>query len=192
MRDVFSVESALNDLGRVLADRGLAYELVTVGGSSLMLLGLLRRPTRDLDVVALVEGGEYVKARELPIPLQDAVREVGGVLGIGPKWLNVGPADLLDFGLPPGFASRTQLRRYGPLTLHVAGRQDQVALKLYAAADQGPSSKHFQDLQSLAPTQRELVQAARWAITHDPSAAFRSELAATLTALGLTDADSFL
>jgi hypothetical protein len=192
VRDQFSVESALNDLGRVLADRGLAHELVTVGGSSLMLLGLLQRPTRDLDVVALVEDGQYVKARELPILLQQAVRDVGAVLGIGPAWLNVGPADLLDFGLPPGFASRTELRRYGPLTLHVAGREDQVALKLYAATDQGSTSKHFQDLESLAPTQQELVQGARWALTHDPSAAFRGELVATLTALGLADADSLL
>jgi len=42
MLDPGSLEAALDALGRVLAARGLAYELVTVGGSSLMLLGLLR------------------------------------------------------------------------------------------------------------------------------------------------------
>ena len=35
----------------------------------------------------------------------------------------------------------------------------------------------------------ELVAAARWAVTHDPSAPFRSELTAALAALGMGDAD---
>jgi hypothetical protein len=40
-----------------LQERGFSCELVAAGGSALLLLGLLERPTRDLDVVALVEGG---------------------------------------------------------------------------------------------------------------------------------------
>ncbi len=109
-----------------------------------MLLGLLERPTRDLDIVALVESGQYVKAKPLPRQLKEAVQDVGEALGIGAAWLNEGPSDLLDFGLPEGFAERTETRRYGPLTLRIAGRQDQVCFKLYAAADQ-VRSKHFQD-----------------------------------------------
>ncbi len=192
MFDQFSLEAALVNLGRVLQDRGLAYDIVTIGGSSLMLLGLLQRPTRDLDVVAIVEGDHYVKVRELPSPLQQAVSEIGQALDIGPSWLNLGPADLLDFGLPEGFAARTEVRRYGPLTLRVAGRDDQIALKLYASTDQGRQSKHFQDLQRLEPTQEELVWAARWTTTHDPSEGFRGELVAILAALGVRNASSIL
>jgi nucleotidyltransferase AbiEii toxin of type IV toxin-antitoxin system len=192
MLDAYSLEVALGELSRVLASRRLAYELVTVGGSSLLLLGLVQRPTRDLDVVALVEAGKYVRARELPTPLREAVRQVGETLGIGPNWINVGPQSLLDFGLPEGFAERAEIRRYGPLVLHVASRQDQLALKLYAAADQGPQSKHVQDLMALAPTADELTRAARWAITHDPSQPFRSELVAALRLLGVPDADSLV
>jgi hypothetical protein len=77
MLDQFSLDAALHNLGRVLDDRGLAYDLVTVGGSSLMLLGLIQRPTRDLDVVAFVEGERYVKVGELPAPLQRAVSQHG-------------------------------------------------------------------------------------------------------------------
>jgi hypothetical protein len=190
--DSIGLEAALTALGKVLASRGLAYDLVTVGGSSLMLLGLLQRPTRDLDVVALVESGRYIKAEKLPRPLEEAVGQVGDVLGIGSTWINAGPRDLLDFGLPEGFATRTEVRRYGPLTLHVASREDQVALKLYAATDQGPQSKHFQDLRALAPKPGELVRGARWAITHDPSQPFRSELVAVLAAFGVSDADQLL
>jgi len=137
----------------------------------------------------MVESGQYVKLRELPQPLLEAARDVGDALGIGPRWLNVGPSDLLDFGLPEGFAERTAVRRYGSLTLRLASRQDQLALKLYAAVDQGPQSKHLQDLRALEPKHEELVAAARWAVTHDPSAPFRSELTAALAALGMGDAD---
>ena len=192
MLDPSNLEAALVTLGRLLADRGLRYELVAVGGSGLLILGLTARPTRDLDIVALVEEGRYVKARELPAQLLEAVRDAGRIFGLGPSWINAGPADLLDFGLPEGFADRTETRRYGPLVLHVASRIDQVALKVYAAADAGPRSKHFQDLQSLSASEDELLRGGRWAITHDPSDGFRSQLVGCLVALGVHDADSRL
>ena len=51
------LDEALQTLGEVLEARGIACELVAIGGSSLMLLGLISRPTRDLDAPALVEHG---------------------------------------------------------------------------------------------------------------------------------------
>jgi hypothetical protein len=120
------------------------------------------------------------------------IREIGEVLNIGPTWLNIGPADLMDFGLPEGFGERTELRQYGSLTLRVASRGDQIALKLYASADQGQQSKHFQDLQKLEPTQEELIRAARWTTTHDPSEGFRGELVVILDALGVSNASSLI
>jgi hypothetical protein len=69
---------------------------------------------------------------------------------------------------------------------------DQVALKLYAAADQGPHSKHFEDLRKLTPTRDELVAGARWAVTHDPSEGFRSQLVGALAALGVADAKTLI
>ena len=107
-------------------------------------------------------------------------------------WINVGPAALLDFGLPDGFAKRTVERRYGGLVLQLAGRRDQVFLKVYAAVDQGPSSKHFQDLVALSARREELLDAAEWTMTHDPSPGFRSELLKALAGLGVEDADRYL
>ncbi|HCG02086.1 MAG TPA: hypothetical protein DEV93_16275 [Chloroflexi bacterium] len=192
MLDPSRLEVALKTLGRLLSDSGLSYELVAIGGSGLLLLGLTVRPTRDLDIVALVEKGLYVRLQELPKPLLEAVHAVGQIEGLAPNWINAGPADLLEFGLPEGFARRTQKKQYGPLTLHVASREDQVALKVYAAADAGPRSKHFQDLQSLSASEEELLQASRWAITHDPSEGFRSQLVGCLAALGVHDAGTRL
>ncbi len=186
------LEESLAVLGESLADRGVTFEIVAVGGGSLLLLGLISRPTADLDVVAFIEAGRYVKPAILPADLADAARATARVMGIREDWINAGPAALLDLGLPAGFANRTVARRYGGLVVHLAGRRDQVFLKLYAAVDQGPSSKHFQDLVALSPSREELLDAARWARTHDPSPGFRSELLKALAGLGVEDADRHL
>jgi hypothetical protein len=67
-----------------------------------------------------------------------------------------------------------------------------AALGLYAAADQGPRSRHLQDLEELVPDQDELLVAARWSRTHDPSPGYRSALVETLRYLGVEDADGRL
>jgi hypothetical protein len=100
MLDPSRLEAALTTLGRLLSDRGLSYELVAVGGSGLLMLGLTVRPTRDLDIVALVEHGLYVGVQELPTPLLEAVGVAGQIEGLAPNWINAGPADLLEFGFP--------------------------------------------------------------------------------------------
>ncbi|MFN8635489.1 MAG: hypothetical protein U0893_16710, partial [Chloroflexota bacterium] len=99
------------------------------------------------------------------------------------------PADLLTFGLPEGFQERVERRTYGSLTLHIASRLDQIHLKLYAAVDQGPRSKHVADLRLMSPTTDELVAAARWTRQHDPSEPFREELMKALQDFGVTDAE---
>ena len=45
MLDSTALSRALSLLGDVLQERGLSYELVAAGGSALLLLGLLERPT---------------------------------------------------------------------------------------------------------------------------------------------------
>lgn len=46
------LEEALHALGQVLLARGEAYDVVVIGGGALLLLGLVARPTKDLDAVA--------------------------------------------------------------------------------------------------------------------------------------------
>lgn len=180
-----SLEDALETLGALLEARGVAYSIVVVGGGSLMLLGLLQRPTKDLDVVAIAGEAGYQKAESLPGPLVDAVRDTARTLGLGEDWINAGPAALLDFGLPPGFEERLEARRFGALELRLVGRRDQIALKLYAAVDQGPLSKHAADLRQLDPTAAELMDAARWAREHDPSPGFLQVLEQALRDFGI-------
>ena len=181
--EITTLERALEVLGQLSKDRGCHYEIVAIGGGSLLLLGQLARPTKDLDLVALIDDQEFISANPLPIKLIQAAEEVGKALELGKDWLNAEPSSLLEMGLPHAFKTRMHTRHYKGLTLHLAGRFDQICFKLYAAVDQGPHSKHFADLKSLVPTHEELLIAKQWCITHDVSEAFASDLDATIIAL---------
>jgi hypothetical protein len=74
--------------------------------------------------------------------------------------------------------------------VQVAGRLDQICFKLYAAVDQGLESKHATDLRMLGPAPEELMNAARWTRTHDPSDGYREMLLKTLIALGVEADDA--
>ena len=174
--DLSSLESALEVLGQLLADRRLYYEVVAIGGGGLLLLGLIDRTTKDLDVVALAKGRELFSADPLPEDLIRAADEVGRALELGENWLNAGPASLLKMGLPQGFIERLHIRKYKGLTVYLADRFDQICFKLYASVDQGPESKHFADLIALLPTPEELFQAKNWCLTQDVSADFEKEI----------------
>lgn len=100
-----------------------------------------------------------------------------------------GPTDLLDFGLPEGFLGRLERRDYGrALTVHFASRYDQIHFKLYALVDRGPG-KHEEGLKALDPSEAELLAAARWSRTHDPSEGYAGILRMALEHLGVSDAD---
>ncbi len=183
------LENALRALGEVLEHRGSRFVVAVIGGTGLLLLGVVQRTTTDVDVVACIEGTTLKTANPLPPQLDEAARDVARALKLGPKWLNPGPTALLDFGLPDGFLARCKVFDFGGLVAHVAGRYDQIHFKLYAAADQGPRSKHMSDLRALAPTHDELFTAARWCRTHDSSPGFLISLRGALSALGVEDFD---
>ena len=111
---------ALDALGALLADRGLVHELVAFGGGSLLLLRLIDRPTKDLDLVAVVIDGAYVSADPLPSTLVEAAQDVARLFGLPADWLNNGSTPQLKAGLPPGFEQRVHSRRLGGLVLHLA------------------------------------------------------------------------
>lgn len=186
------LDDALATLGALLEERGEAIGVLIVGGGSLLLLGVVERPTADVDVVGFSSAAGYARADVLPDFLATAVREVGDALGLGDSWFNTGPADLTEFGLPPGLEGRATVRTYGGLEVHLPAREDLVCFKLYAAVDQGERSKHFADLRSLSPTPRQLLNATKWARTHDPSPAFLGELRRILSLLGVEVPDGDL
>ncbi len=172
MFELESLRLALTSLGVLLRDRGFTFEIVVVGGGGLLLLGVIKRPTKDVDALALVERGEYVTAKPLPAPLTRAIEDTAAVLGLDPTWLNPGPTDQLHFGLPDGFHDRTTRHEFDGLTIHLASRFDQVCLKVYAAADDAPRGKHARDLLDLDPSDADLEAAAHWVKKQDAGAEF--------------------
>jgi hypothetical protein len=184
-----ALETALDLLGRLLAEQGIEYEIVVIGGSALLLLGLIQRPTKDLDVLALVRDDHYTIAKPFPADLDEAVRDVALTLGLASDWLN-GEATLqLETGLPAGFEERVETRHYETLTVHVASRFDLIHFKLFAAVDNWPlQGKHADDLRRLRPTAEELRAAAGWVRPQDIGEGFQQLVAAALSAFGVSDA----
>ena len=188
--DFTTLENALMMLGQRLLRSKQPYEVVAIGGASLVLLGYIDRTTKDLGLVAMMEAGRLVSAKPLPAALLKEIAAVGTALELGEYWVNGGPTSLLEAGLPEGFEERLVMRKYDGLTIHFAGRLDQICFKLYAAVDQGPTSKHFADLKRLEPTHKELLTAKNWSLTQDVSLEFSVTLAEALSALGVKHGNS--
>lgn len=168
---------ALHILGQLLADRGLSSEIVVIGGGALLLRNWIDRPTNDLDALAVVEAGTYRTASPFPPALLAAIADTADLTGLDPHWFNPGPTAQLTARagepLPPGFRGRTSPLVFGGLTLHLAGRFDQICFKLHAATDRGPESKHVADLIALVPTDDELRRAAVWVKSQDIGVEFQ-------------------
>ncbi len=187
------LETALRALGELLETRALHYEVVLIGGGNLILRGLITRPTtKDLDLLGEWTVDGIKPMRPMPEPLRSAVSDVARTYGLASTWVNLGPESLLDFGLPDGFVGRLERHDYGGLVAWLADRFDMICFKLYAAVDQGPRSRHVQDLRELHPDRDELLAGARWTVTHDPSPGYRSLLIDTLGQLGVEDGDASL
>jgi len=158
--------------------------LVICGGSALLATGLVHRTTRDVDVVAAVEGNMELKDPEPFSPdLNKAVQKTALSLGLPEDWLNCGPCDLFRMGLPKGFAERLEKKVIGKcLTVYFISRLDQIHFKLYASVDRG--GYHIDDLLTLNPEPDELIAAAKWSMTHDVSEGYALMLKELLIKLG--------
>jgi hypothetical protein len=174
-------------LGVLLGQRTTDHvSLVVCGGSALIALGLIPRTTKDVDVVAILEGERLVSASKMPSALVESARLVALELNLPAEWLNPGPASILNeslpnHGFPSGFQDRLTRLDFGPaLSVYLSSRHDLIHFKLYAAADQGGPSRHFTDLVDLKPTDDELLAAVAWARRHDPSSAFLDTLRSML------------
>ena len=184
--DKKTLEEALGLLAELIEDQE-AQHYVVCGGSSLLALGLIRRTTtKDVDVLASLEDGKLVTARPLPEWLFKAVRQASKDFGLMENWFNTGPSDdsFFKFGFPEGLIERLTTRDYGSkLRISYISRYDQIFFKLYATADSGPG-RHYQDLQDLGPSAAELLAAARWTRSQDPSEGFLFVLGELLKSMG--------
>ncbi len=193
MLNTSKLEMAFDYIGADLASKEAHVEVLVVGGGSLLLLGIIARPTQDVDVVAIRGESGFVRIEAFPKVLSDSISRVQRLLELEDGWMNIAARSVMDQGLPSGFEERLSVREYDGLVVHLLGRLDLIYLKLHAAVDRGdPKGKHAQDLEKLEPTIEELQFASKWAMTHDPSQGFRSILCCVLQSWGVNDADDWL
>lgn len=185
-------EAALSILGgRLRLKDAPTSRLVVCGGSALIAMGLVSRTTDDVDVVALVDAHQQlISPAPFPEYLEESIIEVAILMNLPEHWLNYGPSSdsggLFQIGLPEGLLARAHRKDYGShLIAYFIDRIDQIHFKVFAAADR--MGVHVDDLVSLDPSPREMENAARWCMTHDPSEEFRMILVSMYEQLGYGD-----
>lgn len=142
-----------------LAQRRLTLDAVVVGGAALGLLGVIKRETRDCDILhpALPDA-----IRRAAVEFAVQARQRGE--GLGDDWLNNGPSSLADV-LPPGWIDRVEVIFSGAaLTLRCLGRSELLMSKVFALCDRGLD---LQDCIALAPTPGELDEITWWLENQD-------------------------
>ena len=170
MIDPTATHPLLRELNDALAIEGAEpVDWIVCGGTALGILGLVQRPTRDVDVISGWSSAtlQIVQIDCFPPAVERAIVRVAdahselkspGITNAKP-WVNLGPKGLLDFGLPPGCTERLTPRTIGThLTLRLPDRRDLIAFKLFAAVDaaHGRQPVHKSDLRALAPNEEEL------------------------------------
>jgi len=142
-----------------LAVRGLRFEAVVIGGTALNLLGVVRRTTRDCDVLYPAILAEIAKAAVL-FALER--RTLGDALQN--DWLNNGPASLVS-ALPSGWQQRLTVVFEGEaILLNSLGRLDLLRSKLFGLCDR---ARDLGDCVALAPTRAEISVIAPWLAEQD-------------------------
>lgn len=198
MIDPAATHPLLRELNDALAIEGAEpVDWIICGGTALGLLGLVQRPTRDVDVISGWNSAtlQIIQIDCFPPAVERAIVRAAEahpeLQSSGISWVNLGPKGLLDFGLPPGCTGRLTPRIIGThLTLRLPDRRDLIAFKLFAAADasHGRQAVHKSDLQALAPNEEELRFAIDWVITiPDRNHQLRTELREFLQELGRED-----
>ncbi len=198
MIDPTAAHPLLRELNDALAiECAEPVDWIVCGGTALGILGLVERPTRDVDVISGWSSAtlQVVQIDRFPPAVERAILRVAEVhpelKSPGISWVNLGPKALLDFGLPPGCTGRLMPCTMGThLTLRLPDRRDLIAFKLFAAVDAalGRQSVHKSDLRALAPNEEELRFAIDWVITiPDRNHQLRAELREFLQELGHED-----
>jgi hypothetical protein len=155
-----------------LEARGLRLDAIIVGGSALVLIGIIDRPTRDVDVLS----------PDLAPSITDASRAFAlemrsRGIELGDAWLNNGPSSLSRV-LPDGWIHRTQPAFAGrALMLETLGRTDLLKTKLFALCDRGTD---LADCIAFSPTAEELEEAMPWVALQDANESWPSHVKATI------------
>jgi len=147
----------LDSLDAKLQVRGELRELTVCGGGALLILNIIDRQTRDIDVIA----------PELDSVLKEVAAEVGREFGLEPGWLNNGPASL-SRDLESGWETRVQIIYSGQrLKMYTLSNHDLLASKLFAYCDRDEND--LSDILKMCPSVSEIESLRNWVLARDAS-----------------------
>lgn len=174
--DLVSLESALGDLGALLAEQDTAVELCVIGGAAFLIQEPDRfHSTADVDIAGIIDQGALLPVAGLPEIVERASLDVARLHGLNPGWISAAAGRAFgDTLLPDGFVERAHRRSYGSLTLLVAARIDLIRLKFLAAVErrrQDAHLRHVEDIRRARPSVAELDDAQDWVASRLPDAA---------------------
>lgn len=120
---VAAMDRLLAALSEQLSHTGHEYDLIVIGGSALLALGLVSRATQDVDIVALTGSEGLAEALPLPAPLTEARARVARDFDLPEDWLNSeSAADMLRLGLPEGLPIDWYAAITAPFSRYVSHR----------------------------------------------------------------------
>lgn len=138
------LQPILESLDLKLRNKNEHRELIVCGGGALLILDIIDRQTRDIDVIA----------PELDLVVKEIAAEVGQEFGLEPGWLNNGPASL-SRDLEVGWEDRIQLIYRGHnLVMHALSSRDLLASKLFAYCDRDEND--LSDILKMSPSVSEI------------------------------------
>jgi hypothetical protein len=185
--DQENIEKLLSLLGErlTLESPEIKWNLIVCGGAALTILNLVKRTTKDIDVIGKFVDEQIVYA-DFDVKFKEQISLIAELFNLPPDWINTGPESFIQSGLPAGIIKRLTHKNYGKnLTIGFIGRYDQIFLKLYASVDRG--GYHVDDLIKLHPTETELLSACRWVCEQDTSEGFYQLLKSMLEQIGFKD-----
>lgn len=147
--------STLSRFDAYLVQHRLRFDAVVVGGTALILLGTVSRPTTDVDVLVMPSFDASFRAAILNFALEEA--QEGRPLA--EDWINNHIAGLEE-DLPDGWRQRLRPLYQGEaVSLQTLGRSDFLKIKLFAYCERDFDRE---DCLAMRPTARELVEARSW------------------------------
>jgi hypothetical protein len=154
-------------------NNGLAFEATVIGGAALIVLGTIKRATRDVDVLE----------PKIPEQVLAAARKFARAraeFGLAETWLNNGPESLAR-DLPPGWLRRrVPLFQGKAMKLMTLGRMDLLRSKLFAFLDR---QADLPDRIAMKPTRSELQEIAPRLKKRDANEIWTAHVERSLNAL---------
>lgn len=148
-KSLFDPKEIIPKFDEFLRTHGLRFEAVAIGGAAHVVLDIIQRSTRDVDLLET----------EIPEAIAQAASKFANIHGLSENWFNAGPADLLR-SLPPTWKTDLQPLYTGEsLILKTLSRLNLIRSKFWAMCDR---MRDVDDLVAIDPTDEEIGMAVHW------------------------------